>query len=316
MVSALVVLLAAAVVSADAPKKPAAISASTSSSATSKARARAKPAAVQASTGKTLGKLGEFGLATHLEVVDAYVPLMNREGDGKEVAYDLDKASVTVVGHDGVEATISLDEWENIRDGVDRGWATALQILVEQGYFKYENGIGFIPTKDYKKLRGIKDDSGSDKSDSPSTGSKNRILPSSVDFNLTPTDKTDMVDQGKNESVVEDPSQKGGIFGYGFDGPLENYNPDDPNTPEGKKKVLRDRLSELSRLCWDTPEGKGYLSCNESCNDLLWSEYGRVSQDKVDECRRNCKADFEQNKPRVCHESDAVTAELDQLGDN
>ena len=214
MVSALVVLLAAAVASADDPKKPAAISASTSSSATSKAPASAKPAAVQASTGKTLGKLGEFGLATHLEVVEAYVPLMSREGDAKEVAYDLDKASVTVVGHDGVEATISLDEWENIRDGVDRGWATALQILVEQGYFKYEANVGFTPTDKYKTLRGTSVSGSNKQSDSPSTGQKNQVLGSGESLNLTPTNDSKMVDPGKNESVVEDPSQKGGLFGY------------------------------------------------------------------------------------------------------
>ena len=312
MVSALVVLLAAAVASADDPKKPAAISASTSSSATSKAPASAKPAAVQASTGKTLGKLGEFGLATHLEVVEAYVPLKLNKA-GIEIVHDTARISVTVMGHDGAEATISFDEWsvdlDRRPDLSNAGGLTALQILVEQKYVEYKEGVGFVPTQNYLNLRGIK----KDKPEKTLAGPKK---PNKQDNFMGAEGGPDLVDPGKPESVAEDPSQKGGIFGYGFDGPLENYNPEDPNTPEGKKKVLRDRLSELSRLCWDTPEGKGYLSCNESCNDLLWSEYGRVSQDKVDECRRNCKADFEQNKPRVCHESDAVTAELDQLEEN
>ena len=312
MVSTLVVLSVAVGASADDPKKPAAISASTSSSATSKAPASDKPAAVQASSGKTLGKLGPLGFATHLEVVEAYVPLKLNKA-GIEIVHDTARISVTVMGHDGAEATISFDEWsvdlDRRPDLSNAGGLTALQILVEQKYVEYKDGVGFVPTQNYLNLRGIKKDKPEKTRDGPKKQNKQGNF-------MGAEGGPDLVDPGKPESVAEDRSQKGGIFGYGFEGPLENYNPDDPNTPEGKRKVLRDRNSVLSRECNNTPESKEYWSCSENCSNLLFAEYGKVTHDKVDECRRNCKAVFEQNKPRVCHESDAVTAELDQLGDN
>ena len=312
MGSVLVVLFAAAVGSTDDTKKPAAISASTSSPKTTGAPASAKPAAVQASTGKTLGELGELSIATHIEVVEAYVPLKMLT-NGTEVAHDLDKARVTVVGHDGVEATISFDEWSVDRpDFGNACGVTALQILVEQKYFEYRKGIGFVPTKNYLKIRGIKEDKPEERRDD----SKN---PNKQNGFMGIKDEPNLVEPGKPESVTREPSQLGAVdnlFGETVDGNWETYNPDDPNTPEGKKKLLRNRLSELSQQCEGTPESREYWSCWHDCSNLLFSEHGKVTQDPVEECRRNCKSVFLQKKPKVCSEADGVRTELEQLRDD
>ncbi len=311
MVAALAVLLATTVASADDTKKPAAVGASKSATS-SGTTAKPKPAAVQASTGKTLGELGEFSIATHIKVVEAYVPLKMLT-NGTEVAHDLDKARVTVVGHDGIEATISFDEWSVDRpDFGNAGGVTALQILVEQKYFEYREGIGFVPTKNYLDLRGIKEDKPEERRD----GSKN---PNKQGRFMGVKDGPTLVEPGKPESVIKEPSQLGAVdnlFGETVDGNWETYNPDDPNTPEGKKKLLRNRLSELSQQCEGTPESREYWSCWHDCSNLLFSEHGKVTQDPVEECRRNCKSVFLQKKPKVCSEADGVRTELEQLRDD
>ena len=287
MVASVAFLLAAAVASADDPKKPAAVGASKPAAAPG-TTAKAKPAAVQASSAKAT-------VATHLKVVDASVKLVERKKGNVTylAASKIYDTHLIVKGH-GIRGEFVGSGQKKPDNTTNYDGHTAFQILVEQGYFKYENGIGFIPTEKYAELRDISSGGSStqDSNQQEGQGQKPSILGAS-DLNLTPAKNEKMVDPKTPESVVEHPSQKGGIFGYGFDGPLDTYNPNDPNTPEGKRKLLRDQLSELSRACWD----------------------GKVSQDKVEECRRNCKAVFEQSKPEVCRETDAVQAQLDQLGD-
>jgi hypothetical protein len=320
MVAALAVFLAVAKASADDPKKPAAIAASTASSSTSVASAKTKPAAVQASTAKasTKGSTDKpLTLATHLYVKDAAVPLREKMGaDGKvyKIATKLHEVDLTIEGH-GTEATFGTTiktKGEQDKQPEYEG-LTAFQILVEQKYFEYVDGVGFVPTKSFAKFADISVSSGSGgENDTANNGNQNKnTAPGLLGVKGGP----DFVAPPTPESVAEDPSQKGGLFGMGYDGPIDNYDPSDPNTPEGKRKILRDRLSELSRACWDTPEANEYLSCLDNCNNLLFSDAGRISQDRVDECRRNCKAIFERDKPQVCHDSDEVEAQLKQLGD-
>jgi len=302
---------------ADDPKKPAAVSASkpaTSSGTT----AKPKPAAVQASSGKE-----KATIATHIEVVDASVKLVKRydsSGNEYKAATNISDVQLVVKGH-GIQTEFAGTSQKSPNDPVNYDGQTAFQILVEQGYFEFKDGIGFIPTKKYAQIRDISSGSGnsqgsSNQGGSPGQGKGTSFLDAAKDLKLTTTNDEKLVAPQKTESVAEDPSQQGGLFGYTIDDNWETYNPDDPNTPEGKRKLLKTQLSELSGLCWDTPEATEYLGCNEACNDLLWSEYGKVSSDKVEECRRNCKNGFQHNKPQVCRDADAVEAQLDQLGDD
>ena len=273
MVAALQVLLAAAVASADDPKKPAAIAASTTGTGSGGATATGKPAAVQASTGKP-------SFATHLEVLEAYVPLRMRD-DGIEVAQDLEKISVTVMGHDGVEATIAVDDWEWVLTGSEADGFTALQILVEQKYFKYEEGIGFVPTSNYKKIRGIKDDSGPVKGNNQNKNESKNTTPEFMGAKGGPDISSTqplLVDPAKTESVAEDPSQQGtfgGLFGADFEV--------DEKCMAGRSKMYSDCTERCKKSRSSSEE---YGDCVEKCSkDSLaaWGECPAPARTRADE---------------------------------
>jgi hypothetical protein len=122
-----------------------------------------------------------------------------------------------------------------------------------------------------------------------------------------------MVAPGGTESVAEDPSQKGGLFGYTVDGNWDTYDPNDPNTPEGKQRILQERLSELNRRCWATAEMAKYRTCSDNCSNAQFTADGRILPERAQRCRDECEAAFEQNKPQVCREADAVQAQLEAL---
>ena len=152
--------------------------------------------------------------------------------------------------------------------------ADAIRYLASKGWIFHKNGVGWVATDRLKRFLGIGE----------------------------PDEPEKKKDSGRPT-----------LGGMTFDGPLENYNPDDPNTPEGKRKILRDRLSKLSRECNNTPESSEYWSCWRSCSNLLFSEYGKISQDRVDKCENDCDAVFDQKKPQVCREAEAVAAQLEKL---
>jgi hypothetical protein len=93
----------------------------------------------------------------------------------------------------------------------------------------------------------------------------------------------------------EEPKESGRptLGGMTFDGPLENYNPDDPNTPEGKRKIL----GELNDKCSRTAAWGTFWNC-------IWSCWG-------DECRDECSTTYERNKPQVCRDAETLAAQLE-----
>jgi hypothetical protein len=196
-------------------EKPAAVAASKTGSGSGGTATSAIPGAVQVSKAKPT-----FG--THLKVAEAYVPLKMRK-DGTEVAHSLDEVSVTITGRDGAEATYSDDEWSiDTSDMTSEGGVTAFQILVEQGLFRYVEGIGFIPTKEYWKVRGKTDASsgGGGAAGSGGKGGSSSLLGAGGSgIDVKSKKQTDMVDPGKPQSVAEDPSQSGtfgGLMGADF----------------------------------------------------------------------------------------------------
>ena len=150
----------------------------------------------------------------------------------------------------------------------------AIKYLARKGWIVHKGGVGWIASDRLKRFLGIGE----------------------------PDEPDKKKDSGRDT-----------IGGMTFDAPLKTYNPDDPNTPEGKKKILRDRLSKLSRQCYGTPESTEYWSCRENCLNLLFAEYGKISQDRVNTCQRDCDAIFEQKKPQVCREAEAVQAQLEKM---
>ena len=91
-----------------------------------------------------------------------------------------------------------------------------------------------------------------------------------------------------------------------FDAPLEEYNPDDPNTPEGKRKIL----GGLSRQCLRSAAWGRFWAC-------IWDDCMNVFVDHGKEmsnrCHDACSDEFEKNKPPVCHEADALAAQLENM---
>jgi len=270
MVSALVVLLAAAVASADDAKKPAAVAASTSLPKTSGAPASGKPAAVQASTGKP-------SFATHLEVVDASVKLVKRwdkNGNQYKAASTLTDVRLTVKGHglttkfgEKKKGTKAPPEFEGL---------TAFQILVEQGYFKYQKDVGFIPTSKYATVRDISDGSGPVQgNDHNKNENKNRdTTPGMFDVKGGP----DLVDPEKTESVAEDPSQEGtfgGLMGADFEV--------DEKCMAGRSKMYSDCTERCKNSRSSSEE---YGDCVEKCSEdalAAWGECPAPARTRADE---------------------------------
>jgi hypothetical protein len=152
--------------------------------------------------------------------------------------------------------------------------ADAIKYLASKGLIFHKNGVGWVATDRLKRFLGIGE----------------------------PDDPTKPKGSGRPT-----------LGGMTYDGPLEDYNPDDPNTPEGKKKLLRERLSELSRQCAASVESAEFWDCWRECSNLLFAEYGKISQDKVNKCENDCEAVFDQKKPQACREAEAVAAQLENL---
>ncbi|MFC2144661.1 hypothetical protein ACFLQM_03130, partial [Acidobacteriota bacterium] len=152
--------------------------------------------------------------------------------------------------------------------------ADAIKYLAQKGWIFHKSGVGWIATDRLKRFLGIGEP---DEPEKPKGSGR-------------PT-----------------------LGGMTFDAPLQTYNPDDPNTPEGKKKILRERLWNLNRQCYDSPETTEYWNCRDACSALLFAEYGKISQDRVNKCQSDCEAIYDQKKPQVCREAEAVAAQLEKM---
>lgn len=290
--SAFLVMIAVVVVGADEPRKPAAVSASTSAADTG--QAQAKPAAVAASTAPTESAKPSY--ATHLTVLDASVKLekeYDTSGNEYLVADKLSETQLEVRGR-GIETKFQGSNQTGPKDPANYDGFTAFQILLEQGYFEHVDGIGFVATEKYKKLKGIGSGGGSEPA---SSGGQNKGGTSSwldgSELKLTSESDREMVDPPKPESVAEDPSQKGGLFGATVDGDWDENEPEDPNSPAAKKRKL---LGELNAQCHRSAAYAEWYNCIWTC----WGE----------ECTDACTRTYEQNKPQACRDADALTAEL------
>jgi hypothetical protein len=288
------IALVAVGVNADEPRKPGAVAAS--SSAADTGAAQAKPAAVAASTAPR--EEAKPSYATHLEIIEADVKT-NKEYDtsGNEylVADQLSETQLAVRGR-GIETEFQGSNQTGPKDPANYDGFTAFQILLEQGFFEHVDGIGFVATEKYKKLKGIGSGGGSEPAGGggQNTGGKSSWLDGS-DLKLTSESDRKMVDPAEPESVAEDPSQKGGIFGVTVDGEWEEHQREDPNSPEVKRRRLRD---ELNSKCQRTAAYAEWYNC-------IWTCWG-------DECTDECQRTYDRNKPQVCRDADALAA---QLGD-
>jgi hypothetical protein len=277
VVVGLVTILATTSAEADDTKKPAAVTASKTAAA-SATTTKAKPAAVAASTAQPSKR-------DEIELVHARVNIKDATDDYGiyHKVYDFsDKGTDIIIKSRGQEYELK---------GMD-----AAQFLAREGYIVYRDGVGLIAADKLTKHLGIEDSSTS--GGGGAAGSRDEGGTSSfMGVNGGPDikSKTDMVDPGKPELVAEDPGKKGGIFGVTVDGDWEEYNPNDPNTPEGKRKIL----SDLNDQCLRTAAWGEYWNC-------IWSCFG-------EECTAACLRTYEQNKPPVCQEAEALQA---QLGDD
>ena len=145
--------------------------------------------------------------------------------------------------------------------------ADAVKYLAEKGWIIHKGGVGWIATDRLKRFLGIGE----------------------------PDEPEKKKDSGRST-----------LGGMTFDAPLENYNPDDPNTPEGKRKIL----GELSRQCQTSAAWGRFWTC-------IWDDCGTVFVDRGIEvsnrCHDACSDEFEKNKPPVCHEADALAAQLENM---
>jgi hypothetical protein len=160
----------------------------------------------------------------------------------------------------------------------------AVQLMVREGYLVYRDGVGLIATDKLTRLLGTEEEP--------------RIADASRKTGSEGTDAGTAAAAGAGQAPAGGrPSEPEGakadsVFGATFDDDLEEYNPNDPNTPEGRKK----RLRELNDECTRSKAFGEFWNC-------IWSCFG-------DECRDACMATYEKNKPQVCRDADALAAEL------
>lgn len=131
----------------------------------------------------------------------------------------------------------------------------AIKYLLDKGWIVRKERVGMVATDRLKRFLGI--------GETPGSGGKKP-------------------GEAKRDS----------LGGMTFDYDLKEFKPDDPTTPEGKRKILHD----LEWQCLLTPEFGTFWNCIWSC----WS----------DECRNACERAFDQNEPQVCRDADALAAQL------
>lgn len=239
-------------------KKPAAVAASEAGSGG--AATKAKPAAVQASLPK-----GSPTFATHLEILEAQVPLTTRQDSSGiyDAAHNLSEVRITVRGQ-GVTTEIAGSAATGPNSPLDYDGLTAFQILLEQGYFVFRENVGFIPTEKGRQLLGIRDTSGDDGGDrDKKTGPGLLGAKGGPDIS---SKKTDMVEPTAGEGVAQDPSQSG-TFG-GLLGADWTVNED---CMARRSKMYSDCVERCKKAELSSEE---FGKCTEKCGKDSHAAYG------------------------------------------